>query len=123
MDKIIGISATPERIAQVSSTVFGTIQYHCQGSSNYCGLCAVNNALKLSPYIKVHELDCIADEMFVMLVTNPSIGITTDIQPFRDIEGFYNMDVLSTCIERKGYKCVQCDPNCMNGLNNEELLM
>ena len=56
-----------------------------------------------------------------MLVTNPSIGITTEIQPFRDIEGFYNMDVLCTCIERKGYKCVRCDPNCMNGLINEEL--
>ena len=121
VNRIIGISAAPERIAQVSCTVFGTIQFHCQGSSNYCGLCAVNNALQLSPYIEVHELDCIADEMFVMLVTNPSIDITTDIQPFRDIEGFYNMDVLSTCIERKGYKCVRCDPNCMNGLNDEEL--
>ena len=66
VEKIIGISAAPERIAHVSCTMFGTRQFHCQGSSNYCGLCAVNNFLQLSPYIEVHELDSIADEMFVI---------------------------------------------------------
>ncbi|XP_064630616.1 uncharacterized protein LOC135489270 isoform X2 [Lineus longissimus] len=75
----------------------------CQGNSNYCATCAVNNLLGYHDDgtfpVPINEMDDIADEMWLASFRQP----TARVLPVRDIEGFYNFEVMDICLQRRNY--------------------
>ena len=119
---------TPEAIRELqvhfNETEFGW--HYVQGFTNYCGLCCANNALHFVEEesfneIKAKEMDVIADVLWVEMANNPALGISNLIEPMRDKEGFYSVEVLSTLFEQKGYTMSRVDQRTVQGLSPEEI--
>ena len=64
-----------------------------QGQSNYCGLCAINNAYS-NEKLTVDQLDNIADDLWLRQIEQFSLYLTDELQIQRDVNGFYSFEVL-----------------------------
>ena len=64
-----------------------------QGQSNYCGLCAINNAYS-NEKLTVDQLDNIADDLWLRQIEQFSLDLTDELQIQRDVNGFYSFEVL-----------------------------
>ena len=69
-----------------------------QGKSNYCGLCAINNAYS-DEKLTVEQLDNIADDLWLRQLEQFSLDLTDELQIQRDVNGFYSFEVLREVVE------------------------
>ena len=103
------------------ATRYGIFQ--SQGSTNYCGLCAVNNAIgmpTLSSFpIGITEMDNVADRLWLRMATDPHHGLLVPVEAMRDKEGFYSVEVLRMALDEKGYEMIQLNPAAISGLSDE----
>ena len=69
-----------------------------QGQSNYCGLCAINNAYS-NEKLTVDQLDNIADDLWLRQIEQFSLDLADELQIQRDVNGFYSFEVLREVVE------------------------
>ncbi|CAG2241996.1 JOSD [Mytilus edulis] len=49
-------------------------------------------------------MDTISDQIWMSMVNNPAQGLTVALEPMRDKEGFYSVEVLHWVLKVKGYE-------------------
>jgi hypothetical protein len=104
--------AADNRLALVKTHMSPYGHFQTQGNTNFCGLCCINNALGVTatgalPFAAT-DLDAIADTMWLSMANN-TVGLTEELEPQRDREGYYTWEVLSTALGTKGYTCRHID--------------
>ena len=57
-----------------------------QGSSNLCGLCALNNATT-EVVFTAKQMDAVADRLWITAALDPAVGITAPLLPTRFRDG------------------------------------
>ncbi|CAG2238753.1 unnamed protein product [Mytilus edulis] len=102
---------------------FGLFQ--SQGTSNYCGLCAINNIMGPAENgsfpVSVHEMDNTADLMWINMIDNPALGILERAEPLRDREGFYSYEVISALLEARGISLARISADAIEDLPPTEV--
>ena len=115
-------SVSNYRLMQVKklNTVYGP--HFVQGETNYCGYCCVSNALSefSQELVTIEEMDTIADKLWLQMVNNPSLGLLTELEPMRDIEGFYSVEVLKFTLEAHKFQMNRINDSALIGLTPEE---
>ncbi|XP_074660589.1 uncharacterized protein LOC141913049 [Tubulanus polymorphus] len=119
---VIGKTAPSHRHIEVRANCDGVMYMQTQGSTNYCGLCAVNNLVGASA-ISIKYMDSISDALWIGQLLNPGIGPTCRILPPRDLEGFYSMDVIEDCLERLHCEVINIVAGVGSSESDEELLL
>ena len=79
-----------------------------QGWSSYCGVSAVNNALRRCA-TTVELFDHIADNQWLLQIEEVGLTICDDLQKMRDSDGNYSVDVLKQATKDLGYEMVHLD--------------
>lgn len=83
--------ATQMHVNIISNSPFMQVQ----GSTGYCGLCAVNNAMQGKKLLTIKDLDQIADRLWLQHFDNEyGCTLTDEVQAMRSIDGYYSIDVL-----------------------------
>ncbi len=98
---IIGKHASPptlQNIRVVSSDPFMQVQ----GSSAWCGLCALNNAAGTEAFTPLF-LDEVSDNIWLRLFEDIGSTLLDYYEPIRSIDGDYSIEVLMQAAELKGY--------------------
>lgn len=102
---------------------FGLFQ--SQGTSNYCGLCTINNIMGPAENgsfpVSVHEMDNTADLMWINMIDNPALGILERAEPLRDREGFYSYEVISALLEARGISLARISADAIEDLPPTEV--
>lgn len=96
-------------------------KYQYQGLSNYYGLCCLNNALgiqKEGPLVSAEYMDMDADSLWIDMGDNPSFGFNIQLEPMRDREGFYSIEVLQSVLQDFGFNML---PLNFSSFVNQEL--
>ena len=119
-------TASRERQQEISCrNVLGEV-VQCQGTSNYCGLCCINNILGPEANgqfpVTVEEMNAAADEIWTAMALNPMLGVTVPLVPMRDREGFYSMEVMQAVLEARGITCVRIQPAVIQHLSGVEVV-
>ncbi len=73
-----------------------------QGRSNYCGLCAINNAYGNESFT-VESLENIADDFWLRQLEQLGMNVTEELQVHRDTNGFYSKNTLEEVVECLGH--------------------
>lgn len=105
-----------QKQVRLLNSVYGKFQ--TQGSSNYCGLCCVNNAIGIpdtGPLVTVQCMDQVADKLWMEMGVNPSLGFRIPLEPMRDREGFYSIEVIQSVLHDHGFDIL---PVCYSFLLN-----
>ena len=110
VDTVLFRSASTNRSNQVRTTETHLGRFQTQGHTNYCGLCALNNAVLEANPFTIDELNLLADELWVSMLNDPSHGPVIPVEPMRDREGFYSVEVLQSALRRRGYEMLQVNP-------------
>ena len=102
MAQVLGVHADSTIQSQVH------ISHHkpwmqSQGQSNYCRLCAINNAYS-DEKLTVEQLENIADELWLCQIEQFSLDLTDELQIQRDVNGFYSFEVLREVLECFGHQ-------------------
>lgn len=97
--------------------------FETQGFSNYCGLCAVNNAIRdfSAASFAISDLNKIADSLWMDMLINPSYGVTQTGEPMRDREGFYSVEVIRSAQEIRGFEMISLNPQSILGLTSSDV--
>lgn len=104
---------------QVCLSDYGYFQV--QGFSNFCGLCALNNAVgDIANFFSIEELNTIADRLWLSMIQNPSHGVLQQAEPMRDKEGFYSVEVLRTALGTRGFEMIQLNPQSIQDFTSED---
>ena len=74
-----------------------------QGSTVWCGLCALNNAAG-SQQFTVGYLDDIADKLWLDVFNEVGNSPLDYYEPMRSVDGNYNIEVLLRAAAHKGYE-------------------
>lgn len=110
-NNVIFGSISSQRLQQVKQieTAYGT--HYLQGQTNYCGYCCVANSFvhATQDTTSVKEMDTIADRLWMQMLKNPSLGLTAELEPMRDREGFYSVEVLKATLEAHGFELNKID--------------
>ena len=90
-----------------------------QGFSNQCGVCAINN-LCGAEVTTVHEMNKVADELWLEQFENLELSMIDDVQRHRDSNGFHSLDTLSVVASKNG---LMFDPlhGCIQSILGEEI--
>ncbi|MEW8547709.1 MAG: hypothetical protein AB2693_29730, partial [Candidatus Thiodiazotropha sp.] len=90
--------------------------------TNYCGFCCISNALSefSQEIVTIKEMDTVADQLWFQMVDNPSLGLLTELEPMRDIEGFYSVEVIKFTLEGHGYQMNRINVSALTGLSAVE---
>ena len=105
--KVIGVAPSAAVVNQLTiARERPFMQY--QGSSSYCGVSAVNNALQCRA-TTVEKFNDIADNLWLVQIEQVELTIYDDLQKMRDIDGNYSVDVLKQASEDLGYEMVNLD--------------
>ena len=124
---VLFASATDDRHLQLKTvrTPYGLFQQ--QGTSNYCGLCSINNSICITekgPLVIIEEMDDIADRLWLQMVDNPAYGLTSvTLKPMRDREGFYSFEVLQAILQNHGNTMICINENAIRGMSAFEVGM
>ena len=99
IDKVLNRhSLCRQEVRLVGSLPFMQIQ----GRSNYCGLCAINNAFG-EEKMTIERMNYIADDLWLRQFEQLHQSLTDSIQHHRDINGFYSFHVLEEVAHSYGY--------------------
>ncbi|CAG2238744.1 unnamed protein product [Mytilus edulis] len=124
-NETIGTSASMERRQQISEHIINDIFMQCQGSSNYCGLCVVNNILGPDQHnnfpVTIEQMDELADNMWLNIANDPFSTPSFILPVLRDREGFYTIEVLLAALEHNDLTTVRLDPSIVNHSTIEEI--
>ena len=104
----------------LTSIHFGSIsgislKMQMQGSTNLCGLCALNNTIP-GLDAKPEALHRIADNTW--LVQSLNQDITNDLEKCRSLSGDYNIDVLINAAQAAGYEYSQMNNKLLSFFRN-----
>ena len=112
-------SVSLQRLNQVSQieSVYGP--HHVQGHTNYCGFCSLANAFaNITPEsTSIKEMDTMADKLWLQMIINPSLGFLAELEPMRDQEGFYSIEVLKATVKDHGFEMNKIDERALLGQN------
>ena len=112
--KIIGMappSALKNQLAVTNERPF--MQF--QGSTSYCGVSVLNNALQYCA-VTVEKLNDIADNQWLQQIEDIGLTICDELQQMRDTDGNYSVDVLKQATEDLGYEMVHLDNEIVTNL-------
>ena len=79
-----------------------SLKMQMQGSTNLCGLCALNNTLAQSSNIQPQAINRIADTTWLQQAMHQEL--TNDLEKFRSVSGDYNIDVLLNAALDAGFE-------------------
>lgn len=54
-------------------------------------------------------MDTTADQLWMQMIDNPSLGLQAELEPMRDIEGFYSVEVIKATLEAHGFQLNRID--------------
>jgi len=116
ISKLLSCTVSAERQNEVKTVVGGNeIVFQSQGTSNYCGLCCLNNIFGQNSSgtynFTIQHMDDVADRLLLQLISDRNVGLACEISPFRDIEGYYSYEVLQKCINLHGYELFHVNPD------------
>ena len=111
-------SVSIQRLNQVKriNTEYGP--HFLQGQTNYCGYCCVANSFVNT---SIEEMDTLADRLWLQMADNPSLGLRADLEPMRDIEGFYSVEVIKATVENNGMELNKIDERTLLNLSALEI--
>ena len=118
LSDVLFSSVSVERLNQVQQidTAYGP---HClQGQTNYCGYCCMANSFVNT---SIKEMDILADRLWLQMADNPSLGLRADLEPMRDIEGFYSVEVINATVENHNFELNKIDERTLLGLSALEI--
>ena len=94
----ISMHKQTDAIKQVSSMPF----MQNQGASHYCSVCALNNLVG-KEITTAHEMNDVADNLWLNHFDYLGQSVTDNIQPHRDPNGFHTIDTMQQIAMKNGY--------------------
>ena len=106
-------SVSVQRLKQVhqNNTVNGP--HYVQGQTNYYGFCSVLNSFVDITEVStsIQEMDTFADKLWYQT----SLGLLADLEPLRDQEGFYSVEVIKATVNEHGFELNIIDERALLG--------
>ena len=120
-DVLFGVVSN-SRLRQVIrlDTIHGS--HFVQGNTNYCGFCCTSNALceLTHELVTIKEMDRVADNLWLRMLDNPAFGLQAELEPMRDIKGFYSIEVIKATLEAHGFILNRINDSALIGLSPAE---
>lgn len=99
--------------------------FQTQGTSNYCGLCCINNIIGPTENgnfpVSAWDMDQIADIMWLEMLDNPAFGLLVPAEPLRDQEGFYSFEVIQETLAVKNITLIRINNDSLTSLSPSAL--